>query len=110
MKNKPANIARSRILAAFLPLLALPAQGASQCVWPAWENFKQHLISDDGRVIDASSPQQITTSEGQSYGLFFALVANDGKSFDRLLTWTRNNLADGDLGARLPAWQWGRDK
>jgi endoglucanase len=107
MKNKSA---RSRLLAAFLPLLALPAQGASQCVWPAWENFKQHLISDDGRVIDASSPQQITTSEGQSYGLFFALVANDRKSFDRLLTWTRNNLADGDLGAHLPAWQWGRDK
>jgi endo-1,4-beta-D-glucanase Y len=107
MKNKSA---RSRLLGAFLPLLALPAQGASQCVWPAWENFKQHLISDDGRVIDASTPQQITTSEGQSYGLFFALVANDGKSFERLLTWTRNNLADGDLGAHLPAWQWGRDK
>jgi endoglucanase len=110
MKNKSAIIARSRLLAAFLPLLALPAQGASQCIWPAWENFKQHLISDDGRVIDASSPQQITTSEGQSYGLFFALVANDGKSFDRLLTWTRNNLAAGDLGAHLPAWQWGRNK
>lgn len=107
MKNKSA---RSRLLAAFLPLLALPAQGASQCAWPAWENFKQHLISDDGRIIDASTPQQITTSEGQSYGLFFALVANDGKSFERLLTWTRNNLADGDLGAHLPAWQWGRDK
>jgi endoglucanase len=110
MKNKSVNIARSRLLATLLPLLALPAHGASQCAWPAWENFKQHMISDDGRVIDGSSLQQITTSEGQSYGLFFALVANDGKSFDRLLTWTRNNLAGGDLDRRLPAWQWGRDK
>jgi endoglucanase len=110
MKNKSVSNARARLLAAVLPILAWPAQGASQCVWPAWENFKQHMISDDGRVLDASSPQQITTSEGQSYGLFFALVANDGQSFDRLLTWTRNNLADGDLSRRLPAWRWGLDK
>ncbi|WP_090466017.1 cellulose synthase complex periplasmic endoglucanase BcsZ [Pseudomonas mohnii] len=110
MKSKSVRNARSRLLAAVLPILAWPAQGASQCVWPAWENFKQHMISADGRVIDTSSAQQITTSEGQSYGLFFALVANDGESFDRLLTWTRNNLADGDLSRHLPAWEWGLNK
>ncbi|MEL0027891.1 MAG: cellulose synthase complex periplasmic endoglucanase BcsZ, partial [Perlucidibaca sp.] len=26
----------------------------------------------------------------------------------RLLSWTANNLADGDLSRQLPAWQWGR--
>lgn len=46
---------------------------------------------------------------GQSYGLFFALVANDRPTFDKLLEWTENNLAAGDLSAHLPAWLWGED-
>jgi endo-1,4-beta-D-glucanase Y len=88
-------------------LLAVMTASAS-CDWPAWQQFKQHYISDEGRVIDTSDPRKITTSEGQSYGLFFALVANDRQSFDQLLTWTRNNLAAGDLTTTLPAWLWGR--
>jgi endoglucanase len=41
---------------------------------------------------------------GQAYGLFFALVANDRRTFDTILAWTENNLAQGDLSAHLPAW------
>jgi endoglucanase len=40
--------------------------------------------------------------------LFFALVANDRPSFDKILRWTENNLCAGDMTARLPAWKWGR--
>lgn len=90
-----------------LSFLTQEAEGASTCSWPAWDSYKQHMISAEGRVIDRSSPQQITTSEGQSYGLFFALVANDQEGFERLLNWTRDNLAGGDFEDRLPAWQWG---
>ncbi|VFS42234.1 endoglucanase [Enterobacter cancerogenus] len=57
------------------------------CTWPAWEQFKQDYMSEGGRVIDPSDARKITTSEGQSYGLFFALVANDRKAFDQLLSW-----------------------
>lgn len=88
--------------------LALPVY-AAQCDWPAWQQFRQAYISDEGRVIDASSPQKITTSEGQSYALFFALVADDRDTFATLLRWTQDNLADGDLSARLPAWLWGEN-
>ncbi len=101
--------------AVILPALALllstqaPAH-AAVCTWPAWESYKQAMVSKDGRVIDRSTAQLITTSEGQSYGLFFALLANDRESFARLLQWTRNNLAGGDLSRQLPAWQWGKDK
>lgn len=66
------------------------------------------MISAEGRVIDASDPRQITTSEGQSYAMFFALVNNDKQLFKRLAQWTENNLAQGDLTAHLPAWLWGR--
>ena len=90
-------------------LAAVRAEAASSCEpWSAWARFKQLYISADGRVIDASTERQITTSEGQSYALFFALVANDRESFARLLQWTQNNLAGGDLARTLPAWQWGK--
>jgi len=58
------------------------------------------------RVIDHDSGDR-TTSEGQAYGMFFALVANDRPHFDGLLHWTEVNLAAGDLSANLPAWLWG---
>ena len=58
-------------------------------------------------MIDRSASER-STSEGQAYALFFALVANDRASFQRLLTWTEQNLARGDLGRNLPAWHWGK--
>jgi endoglucanase len=93
-----------------LMLLADSALGAGvRCeAWPAWQRFKLLYVSADGRVIDASTPRQITTSEGQSYALFFALVGNDRAAFDQILRWTQNNLAGGSLEKHLPAWQWGR--
>lgn len=91
-------------------LLADSALGAGvRCeAWPAWQRFKLLYVSSDGRVIDASTPRQITTSEGQSYALFFALVGNDRPAFDQILRWTQNNLAGGSLEKHLPAWHWGR--
>ena len=76
--------------------------------WPQWTAFKHNFVSADGRVIDHSSAHQHTVSEGQAYAMFFALVAGDEKTFARLLRWTEDNLAQGDLSAHLPAWQWGR--
>ncbi|CAB3675356.1 cellulose synthase complex periplasmic endoglucanase BcsZ [Paraburkholderia rhynchosiae] len=79
--------------------------------WTGYRTFVQRFVQADGRVIDYSTPAQQTTSEGQSYGLFFALVANDRANFDRLLNWTRTNLAGNQFdpqNLRLPSWQWGK--
>jgi len=91
-------------------LLADSALGAGvKCeAWPAWQRFKLLYTSQDGRIIDASTEAQISTSEGQSYALFFALVGNDREAFDRILRWTHNNLAGSQLEKILPAWKWGR--
>ncbi|QOV63893.1 cellulose synthase complex periplasmic endoglucanase BcsZ [Kosakonia pseudosacchari] len=78
------------------------------CTWPAWDHFKQAYLSDGGRVVDPSDQRKITTSEGQSYALFFALAANDRDTFARVLQWTQNNLAQGSLSSHLPAWLWGK--
>jgi endo-1,4-beta-D-glucanase Y len=85
-------------------LLALPS--ASQSVWPLWTHYAEHFVQDGGRVVDHDR-SGITTSEGQSYAMFFALVANDQASFDGLYRWTVSNLADGKLDEHLPAWSWG---
>ena len=87
-------------------LCTLPALAA--CDWPEWDYFRQHYISEEGRVIDPADGRRITTSEGQSYGLFFALVNNDREAFARLLDWTERRLARGDLTGFLPSWLWGQ--
>ncbi|MDF0604985.1 cellulose synthase complex periplasmic endoglucanase BcsZ [Neisseriaceae bacterium TC5R-5] len=97
-----------RTLVILLCCLILPVSAADCDNWPQWQAYRQHFISSDGRVIDRSSHHSLTTSEGQSYGLFFALVANDQPAFAQLLAWTQNNLAEGDLSTHLPAWAWGQ--
>lgn len=101
------------LLIAVLWLTATMAQANATCAavtpWPEWDVFQKMMISAEGRVIDASDARQITTSEGQSYAMFFALVNNDPLLFRRLVRWTEDNLAQGDLTAHLPAWLWGRN-
>ncbi|OIO82399.1 MAG: endo-1,4-D-glucanase [Gallionellaceae bacterium CG1_02_56_997] len=93
-----------------LCLIVMPivAQSAPCGDWPLWREFGNHFIQPDGRVLADEGEHRYSTSEGQSYALFFALTANDRSAFERILSWTQDNLAGGDLGARLPAWQWGK--
>lgn len=93
-------------LAALLPTRA--AAAASQCgPWPLWNAFVDKHIQPDGRVVDFLNPDQRSTSEGQSYALFFALVNNDQVLFEKVLGWTRHNLCGGRPDLNLPAWLWG---
>lgn len=75
------------------------------CEWPRWQQFKAEHIRD-GQVLERRAQGLRTTSEGQAYSLFFALVADDRRAFDDILSWTERHLAQGDLTAQLPAWLW----
>lgn len=75
--------------------------------WPLWKSYAAGFMDNQVRVIDHDAGDR-TTSEGQAYAMFFALVANDRARFDGLLHWTEANLADGDLTAHLPSWFWGQ--
>lgn len=89
-------------------LFAARAAADARCgPWTSWETFKGAYLSGDGRVIDPMHADHRTVSEGQAYAMMFALVANDRATFDRLLVWSTNNLARGDLSLHLPAWLWG---
>lgn len=98
-------------LVVLLPLMAglvsLQTGCRAEQQWPLWQHYREHFLDASGRIIDHSAADR-TTSEGQAYGMFFALVDNDRKSFDQMLRWTEDNLAGGDLTARLPAWSWGK--
>jgi endo-1,4-beta-D-glucanase Y len=96
-----------------IALLAGTLLAASPCnaTWPLWQRYAETFLAADGRVIDRTAGDR-STSEGQAYALFFSLVANDRALFQRVLHWTEQNLAEGDLRTTLPAWHWGkrRDK
>src|SRR6202000_1631027 len=74
----------------------------AEAPWPLWDAYAAKFLDSQGRVIDHASGDR-TTTEGQAYAMFFALVVGDRSRFDKLLTWTEDNLAQGDLTARLPA-------
>jgi endoglucanase len=100
-------------LAASPDAAARAAQPANCDDWTAYRQFVARFVQQDGRVVDYSTAVQQTTSEGQSYAMFFALVANDRATFDRLLGWMRSNLSAGRFdgaNVQLPAWQWGRKR
>jgi endoglucanase len=76
--------------------------------WPHWEAYVDRFISQEGRVVSPTEHGR-TTSEGQAYALFFALVNDDRPRFDALLRWTEAHLAHGDFRRHLPSWLWGHD-
>jgi endo-1,4-beta-D-glucanase Y len=99
---------RQRVVLAMLPFLMAAAGGCKPAPsWPLWNSYAAHFIDSSGRVVDPMRGSA-TTSEGQSYALFFALVSNDRARFDQLLGWTQNNLAVGDMSKNLPGWLWGK--
>ncbi len=103
------GIAVSTLLTGCMPEIPIGTNGASETAsrtnsaqhqsaeWAAWQRFERRFITPEGRVVDRTFGGK-TTSEGQSYGLFFALVAGDRKLFARLLRWTDAELAEGKLG------------
>ena len=87
---------------------AVNVDGAGPTWPPLYQSYTRAFLDNQIRVIDRDSGDR-TTSEGQAYAMFFALVANDRSRFDGLLRWAELNLAAGDLTAQLPAWLWGHD-
>jgi endoglucanase len=80
----------------------------SQEYWhSSWHGYRDGFIDGQGRVIDYSADRGFTTSEGQAYGLFLSLVADDRATFRKIFNWTNTNMASGRLGDVLPAWKWG---
>jgi len=59
-------------------------------------------------MLFSSLKSNHSTSEGQAYGMLFALIGNDRARFDRLWQWTRSNMLGADVAHNLPGWLWGQ--
>ena len=56
-----------------------------------WQRYKERFLSPDGRIIDTGN-RSISHSEGQGFGMLFAIAAEDKESFDKLWQWTEQYL------------------
>ncbi len=100
---------RYLLFSGFLSVMSQANAASTTCTeWPLWSAYLQRFVQADGRVLDQTGEPDFTTSESAAYTLFFSLVNNDRERFAILLKWVQFNLAQGDLGAMLPAWHWGR--
>src|SRR5260370_21730913 len=83
-----------------LLLLCTASGGCRQGPWNLWNAYAAHFIDEQGRVVDPQAGGR-TTSQGQTYALFFALADNDLPHFQRVLAWTPSNPAGRNIGTRL---------
>ena len=70
-----------------------------------WKNYKQNYVVSYGQVLDQK--ENITTSEGQSYGLLRAAWGEDKRAFEGLYAWTVDHLQHRDSD-KLFSWKWGK--
>ena len=92
----------------WLPALAATQQNCTAQDWPAWQSWAAAHVQDDGRVLHSSLLPNHTTSEGQSYHMLLALIANDATRFAKVWNWTLHNMLGNDPGKILPGWLWGQ--
>jgi len=97
-----------RLFILVLSLFAWHVTASQDKDWQLWTSFKAGFIADNGRVIDPYQNKNVTTSEGQSYALFFALVNNEPELFKQILNWTQKNLAPQGFDKQLPGWLYGK--
>ena len=70
-----------------------------------WKYYTNNFVDINGRVIDPSNGK--TTSEGQSYALLRAVWVDDQETFEKVLSWTKNNILLDDKN--LFAWWYGKN-
>lgn len=98
---------RTLLSLALLVPLAAQAESCSLQNWPLWKNYAERFVQKDGRMLGSSMDPNQSSSEGQAYGMFFALVGNDPLTFEELWHWTRDNMAGANIAQNLPGWLWG---
>ena len=79
---------RRVLIAAALAGLASPARAMPAAEWDA---FKARFLHRDGRVVDTGNGG-VSHTEGQGWGLLFAVAFDDPPAFQAILDWTVDTL------------------
>lgn len=79
----------------------------SDLFWPPadtdWQMYKSLFMSEQGRIIDSGN-NNVSHSEGQGWGMLFAVNNNDQLTFEKLWEWTKTELQIRQ--DHLFAWRW----
>ncbi|APX22905.1 MAG: glycosyl hydrolase family 5 [Rhodobacteraceae bacterium] len=79
------------------------AEDVSKTLRDVWAAWREAHTEGAGRVID-NRQGRASHSEGQAYGMLLAVRLGDRRTFERIETWTRVNLAI--RADSLMAWRW----
>lgn len=74
------------------------------CHANAWDDYKALYLQSNGAITDTYN-NNMTHSEGQSYGMLFALAYGDKEAFDKILQWTEQNLYNSENGLHYWAYK-----
>ncbi len=96
---------RPLMLAALL-MTTTPTLAQSVILPEEWQSYVTAFIEPSGRIVDGANGG-ISHSEGQGYGLWLSVLAEDRPTFERVLSFTRTELMLRDDG--LAAWRWEPD-
>ncbi len=90
-------------LAAAAPVEAITGTLPGSVTAAQWQSYRSHFVRDNGSVVDDQNGG-ISHSEGAGYGMLLAFLAGDRASFERIWSFTRDELLIRDDG--LAAWRW----
>jgi endoglucanase len=97
---------RRGALAGLAALACAGGAHAADAFRSEWFLFQSRFLLPEGRVVDSGNGG-VSHSEGQGWGLLFALGADDRPGFERILGWTRRVLRR--PGDTLHAWRFRPD-
>ena len=85
------KISRRGVIACAACALGLSHAYASAADREQWDVFKSRFLSPEGRVIDTGNAN-VSHTEGQGWGLLFAVGFDDEAAFRTILNWTMQTL------------------
>ncbi len=100
--KKPFLSVLGMMLVLVTMILPFPATAAS-VTSADWETYKAAFLDSSGRIIDTAN-KNISHSEGQGYGMWLAVLADNIADFELIWSFTKTELLVRDDG--LAAWKW----
>ncbi|WP_144577723.1 glycosyl hydrolase family 8 [Agrobacterium sp. DE0009] len=103
MKSAISKLVILTLLSVMAIFTNISATRAASVSPEAWAAYKDAFLDSGGRIIDTGNGN-ISHSEGQGYGMWLAVLADDLSDFELIWSFTRTELLVRDDG--LSAWKW----
>ncbi|CAN7201477.1 glycosyl hydrolase family 8 [Agrobacterium tumefaciens] len=103
MMGRISKLARIICLSVMALAAGISAGRAASVSPEAWSAYKNAFLDPGGRIIDTGNGN-ISHSEGQGYGMWLAVLADNLADFELIWSFTRTELLVRDDG--LSAWKW----